>query len=86
MRSSDTTTVIAWVLQVPLGLVMAGGRAAKLSGDVAMITLFDDIGAGPWLRFVVGTLEVLGGVGLLSRACEHSQRSGSSRCSQVRRS
>jgi uncharacterized membrane protein len=37
----------------------------KLSGDPAMVEMFDDIGAGQWLRIAVGLLEVAGGVGLL---------------------
>jgi uncharacterized membrane protein len=30
-----------------------------------MVQLFDDIGAGQWLRLLVGALEVTGGIGLL---------------------
>jgi succinate dehydrogenase/fumarate reductase cytochrome b subunit len=30
-----------------------------------MVTLFADIGAGQWLRYVVGVLEIAGAVGLL---------------------
>jgi putative oxidoreductase len=57
-------TIAAWVLQVLLGAAIAGGGLLKLSGDPAMVEMFDDIGAGQWLRLVVGLLEVAGGVGL----------------------
>jgi uncharacterized membrane protein len=39
--------------------------ATKLLGDAQMVTMFDDIGAGQWLRLLVGVLEVAGGAGLL---------------------
>ncbi|SCG57942.1 DoxX family protein [Micromonospora coxensis] len=57
--------ITAWVLQILLGFAIAGGGLLKLTGDPTMVEMFDDIGAGQWLRFVVGALEVAGGVGLL---------------------
>ncbi|HEU0285943.1 MAG TPA: DoxX family protein, partial [Nocardioidaceae bacterium] len=44
-------------------LVNAG--LLKLTADPAMVDLFADIGAGQWLRVVVGAIEVAGAVGLL---------------------
>ena len=44
---------------------MGGAGIVKLTGDPSMITMFDTIGAGDWLRYVVGALEVAGAVGLL---------------------
>jgi uncharacterized membrane protein len=42
----------------------------KLSGDPAMIEMFDSVGAGQWLRYVVGVLELAGAIGLLvPRVC-----------------
>src|SRR5687768_10815696 len=63
-RSSGAT---AWALQVLLGVTIAGGGLAKIAGDPAMVEMFADIGAGQWLRVVIGGLEVAGGVGLLIR-------------------
>ncbi len=57
--------LLTWAAQVGLALLIGGGGAAKLFGDPAMVTMFDDIGVGQWLRFVTGTLELLGAVGLL---------------------
>jgi putative oxidoreductase len=65
MKTARAGSIVAWTLQVPLALLIAGGGAAKLSGDLAMVDLFEQIGAGQWLRYLVGVLEVLGGVGLL---------------------
>jgi uncharacterized membrane protein len=70
---STTTTVqtpsklrhLVWIPQVALALAMAGGGLAKIFGDPAMVTMFDDIGAGQWFRYVVGALEVAGAIGLL---------------------
>jgi uncharacterized membrane protein YphA (DoxX/SURF4 family) len=53
------------VLRVLLAIQFAGGGLMKLGGAESMVTLFADIGAGQWFRYVVGVLEIAGGVGLL---------------------
>jgi putative oxidoreductase len=58
-------SIMAWIAQILLGIAIAGGGAAKLSADPAMMDMFDDIGAGQWLRILVGVCEVAGGIGLL---------------------
>ncbi len=40
-----------------------------------MVDMFADIGAGQWLRYLVGALEVAGGVGLLIPALAGLARS-----------
>lgn len=57
--------VTAWVLQVLLGLAMMAAGAAKVAGQSAMVQLFAEIGAGQWMRYIVGALEPAGGIGLL---------------------
>ena len=58
-------TIGLWVLQVLLGLLfVVGSGFPKLVGESYAVQLFDDLGA-PWLRFVVGVLEVAGGLALL---------------------
>src|SRR5213083_2473914 len=58
-------TIGLWVLQVLLGLMfVVGSGAPKLVGESYAVQIFDDLGA-PWLRFVVGVLEVAGGIALL---------------------
>jgi uncharacterized membrane protein YphA (DoxX/SURF4 family) len=54
-----------WILQVVLAAIIGGGGISKLAGDPVMVDMFADIGAGQWLRYLVGALEVAGGVGLL---------------------
>ena len=57
--------VALWVLQAALAVQFAAGGLAKLAGAPELVELFASIGAGPWLRYVVGALEVAGAVGLL---------------------
>jgi putative oxidoreductase len=57
--------VALWVLQAALALQFAAGGLAKLAGAPELVELFASIGAGQWLRYVVGALEVAGAVGLL---------------------
>jgi uncharacterized membrane protein len=59
------TTVALWVLQIVLALAFAMAGASKLAGAEQQMQLFDDIGAGHWLRYVVGILELAGAIGLL---------------------
>lgn len=74
MTVSDTTTgatsshwlmVLRWVPRLALALIFAGAGFSKIAGDPAMIELFSDIGIGQGLRYVVGTLEIAGAIGVL---------------------
>lgn len=59
------TTWALWGARVVLALVFLGAGAAKLGGDPAMVTMFEDVGAGQWLRYLVGGVELAGAVGVL---------------------
>jgi uncharacterized membrane protein YphA (DoxX/SURF4 family) len=59
------TKIVLWALQAVLALQFVGGGLAKLAGSPEPVDMFTDIGAGQWLRYLVGALEVAGGVGLL---------------------
>ncbi|WP_345575293.1 DoxX family protein [Nonomuraea rosea] len=54
-----------WVVQVVLGLDFIIGGSLKLLGVPSMVNLFGRIGAGQWFRYVVGSLELAGGIGVL---------------------
>lgn len=57
-----------WVLQILLGLFFVLASALpKFWGDPFAVAIFDGIGLGQWLRYVVGALELAGGAGLLTR-------------------
>ena len=53
------------MLQAVLAFQFAGGGLVKLTGSPEMVDLFAAVGAGQWLRYLVGALEVAGAVGLL---------------------
>ena len=54
-----------WILQIGAAGMFLMVGFFKLSGDPRMVGLFDAIGFGQWLRYVTGSLEVLGAVLLL---------------------
>jgi len=54
-----------WILQIGAAGMFLMVGFLKLSGDAQMVGLFDAIGLGQWLRYVTGSLEVLGAVLLL---------------------
>jgi len=60
-------TIATWVGRAFLALALAfvGAGASKLAGEPVMVTMFDLIGAGQGLRYVVGALEVAGAIGVL---------------------
>jgi putative oxidoreductase len=58
-------TVVTWIGRALLALVFVNAGLSKLFGQPVMVEMFDLIGAGQWLRYVVGSLEVAGAVGVL---------------------
>jgi putative oxidoreductase len=59
-------TVVLWTLQVLLALMFIVASAApKFAREAYAVAIFEQIGAGQWFRYVVGALELAGGVGLL---------------------
>ncbi|MFD3405712.1 DoxX family protein [Kribbella sp. NPDC058693] len=72
MSTATTTTrrvrpgvVVLWVTQVVLAAMFVMASLPKLTGDPVMVDLFNAVGAGQWLRYVVGALELAGAIGLL---------------------
>ncbi|WP_314173808.1 DoxX family protein [Streptomyces winkii] len=59
--------VALWVLQAVLGLFFVAGSAVpKLTGASAAVDSFEQIGLGMWFMYVVGLLELAGGLALLT--------------------
>jgi putative oxidoreductase len=54
-----------WVLQIGAAGMFLMAGSAKLSGDPMMVATFEKVGLGQWFRYLTGTLEVGGGLGLL---------------------
>ncbi len=77
MTASDTATGPAatrgravnktlWVVQVLLAaFFLLAAAGPKLLGEQLAVEMFGQIGAGQWLRYLVGTLELAGAIGLL---------------------
>ena len=55
-----------WALQIVLGVFLIVASAGpKLFGETNAVQTFEDMGAAPWFRYLVGLLELAGGIGLL---------------------
>lgn len=54
-----------WVLRVLMALAIGFGGVLKVVAAPQMVDLFATIGAGQWLRYLVGLLEIAGAIGLL---------------------
>jgi uncharacterized membrane protein YphA (DoxX/SURF4 family) len=62
-RGLDITLWVVQVLMAVFFLVAAAGP--KLVGERTAVEMFTQIGAGQWLRYLVGALELAGAIGLL---------------------
>jgi putative oxidoreductase len=59
-------TITLWAGQIILGLFfLVAAGVPKLIGDQVAVDMFDTIGIGQWFRYLVGALEVAGGIGLV---------------------
>ncbi|MEQ7125906.1 DoxX family protein [Actinopolymorpha sp. B11F2] len=59
-------TIALWAGQILLGVFFVAAAAVpKLVGDQIAVEMFDHIGLGQWFRYLVGILELAGGIGLL---------------------
>ena len=68
LESGSTGKIInvgLWILQIGAAGMFLMVGFFKLSGDPRLVGLFDAIGFGQWLRYVTGSLEVVGAVLLL---------------------
>jgi putative oxidoreductase len=53
------------VLQVLLAAVLLNAGIGKYAGDTGPVETFDQVGVGQWFRYVIGTIEIISGAGLL---------------------
>jgi len=58
--------IVLWVLQIGVAVMFLMAGEMKLAGAPMMVAMFAKIGLGQWFRVLTGTLEVLGGIGLLT--------------------
>ena len=59
------TRTLLWAGQALLAACFVSASVQKLAGTGYMVHLFGKIGAGQWLRYLVGVLEFAGAVGVL---------------------
>ncbi len=57
--------ILLWAAQIMLAAIFALVAVPKLAGAHSAVTMFGQIGAGQWLRYLVGTAELAGAIGLL---------------------
>jgi len=57
--------VLLWILQIGAAGMFLMVGFLKLSGAAQLVGLFEAIGLGQWLRYLTGTLEVVGAILLL---------------------
>jgi putative oxidoreductase len=63
---SRTAHRALWVLQILMGVFFIVASAApKFWGDPYAVQIFTEIGAGQWFRYLIGAIELAGGIGLM---------------------
>ena len=66
-RPRRLTSTLLWAAQILLAAFFVFGAAApKLTGSNQAVQEFGLIGAGQWFRYLVGTVELAGVIGLLT--------------------
>jgi putative oxidoreductase len=65
VRAGRRGHALLWAAQIVLAAFFAFAALPKLAGAHSAVTMFGQIGAGQWLRYLVGTAELAGAVGLL---------------------
>ena len=65
-RPRRRTSTLLWAAQILLAAVFVSVAVPKLTGSHQMVQEFGLIGAGQWLRYLVGTTELAGAIGLLT--------------------
>ena len=64
-RAFSRANALLWTAQIVLAAVFAFAAVPKLAGAHTAVTMFGQIGAGQWLRYLTGAAELAGAVGLL---------------------
>ncbi|GIH14430.1 DoxX family protein [Rugosimonospora africana] len=57
--------ILLWAAQILLAAMFALAAVPKLAGAHSAVQMFGEIGAGQWLRYLVGIAELAGAIGLL---------------------
>lgn len=63
--STSVRNIVAWVLQILLAIVFIKSGFGKLSDVAGTSKMFGSLGLPPFMAYVIGGAELLGGIGLL---------------------
>jgi uncharacterized membrane protein YphA (DoxX/SURF4 family) len=64
-RPPGRSNALLWAAQILLAVFFAFAAVPKLAGAHSAVAMFGQIGAGQWLRYLVGSAELAGATGLL---------------------
>lgn len=64
-KEHDRKHTVVWTAQIVLAAIFLFAAAPKLAGVHSSVHMFAQMGAGQWLRYFVGTAELVGAVGLV---------------------
>ena len=64
-RTATPGAIFFLVLQVLLAAVLLNAGIGKYAGEAGPVETFDQVGLGQWFRYLIGTIEIASGVGLL---------------------
>jgi putative oxidoreductase len=64
-RKHGRKNTLLWSAQILLAAFFLFAAVPKLTGQHTAVQMFGKIGAGQWLRYLVGTAELAGAIGLL---------------------
>ena len=64
-RPRHRRNTLLWAAQIALAALFMVTAVPKLAGAHSAVAMFTRIGAGQWLRYLVGIAELAGAVGLL---------------------
>ncbi|ANK91354.1 hypothetical protein AMK01_CH01883 [Rhizobium sp. N6212] len=62
---NKTEKIVSWSFRGLAAAAFLAAGGAKLAGVSMMVAIFDQIGAGQWLRILTGAVEVCGAIALL---------------------
>ncbi|MDF2118417.1 DoxX family protein [Roseiarcaceae bacterium H3SJ34-1] len=64
-RMSKVASLATWTLRIVLAGFFLSTGYRKLTGDPAMTLLFEQMGTGLWLQYLIGGIEIVAGVFVL---------------------
>ena len=67
LPTSKGRRISVTALSVLVAAVFLLAGSTKLYGTAKMVEMFTKIGFGQWFRYLTGSLEIIGGIGLLTR-------------------